>query len=187
MGSSPVGSRCEVISAPVYNKTGTVEAKQNDPGSIEQMADVEMSAKFADDPATGRKASCCEVRQQVRWNDEFQQSNGGRPPHQGFPADAKPGTWYEDRNATDQCRYGHRDQVARCGGDEYSTNGVADRANGDSWAGEDRPIAGVFHHGKLDLKLQVIDRCNGDQVKAESDPVTVQFNSIENRRRTIKP
>ncbi len=187
MGSSTIGGQCEVISGPTYSKTGTIQAKQEDPGSLEQTAGVEMSAKFADNPASGRKASCCEVRQQARWDDEFQRSNGGRPPHKGFPADAKPGTWHEDRTADNLCRYGHRDMEARCGGDTYHTNGVADRANGDSWDGEDRLRASVFHQGKIDLKLQVIDRCNGDQVKAESDPLTVQFNSIQNRRRTIKP
>lgn len=186
MGSSSVGDRCEVISGPRYSKTGTIEAKQPDPGSLEQTAGLEMRAEFANDPVSGRKASCCEVRQQVRWDDEFVRSNQGRPPHQGFQG-ANAGTWQEDRTADEQCRYGHRDMKAKCGGDTYHTNGVEDRANGDTWDGEDRLRASVFHHGKIDLKLQVIDRCNGDQLRAESDPLTVQFTSIENRPRTVKP
>ena len=66
MGSSTIGGQCEVISGPTYSKTGTIQAKQEDPGSLEQTAGVEMSAKFADNPASGRKASCCEVRPGTR-------------------------------------------------------------------------------------------------------------------------
>jgi hypothetical protein len=39
----------------------------------------------------------------------------------------------------------------------------------------------VFQQGNIDLKLQVIDRCNGGQVKAESAPLTVEFNSLRAR------
>jgi hypothetical protein len=89
--------------------------------------------------------------------------------------------WYEDVNSTGQCRYGHRDVEDKCGGDDYLTNGAPDRANGDTWSGADRLRASVFQQGNIDLKLQVIDRCNGGQVKAESAPLTVEFNSLRAR------
>jgi hypothetical protein len=102
----------------------------------------------------------------------------GGPPHSGFPASTPPDTWIEDRDTSDM-RYGHRSgphssPIAN-GGDEYTTNGVQDQAFGDTYNGRDSPNGPVTDVGKWFFRLDVIDRCNNDSVKASSSVITLKW------------
>jgi hypothetical protein len=117
------------------------------------------------------------VRQYIKWDKAYQDEKGG-PPHGGFPSSATYGTWYEDRDNADK-RYGHRsgthsDPIAG-GGDEYTTGGVRDQAHGDHYNGRDAPNGALSRTGTWDFKLEVIDTCNANAVKATSSVITVNW------------
>jgi hypothetical protein len=128
-----------VASGPTYTPTGAVPVTTS---GTSKRAPFSFGATFVEDLNNGVRASCCEVRQYIRWDEAFQKWHGGKPPHGGFSSSASADTWYEDRDANDK-RYGHRsgahsDPIAG-GGDEYTTGGVRDQANGDTYAGRDAP------------------------------------------------
>lgn len=123
------------------------------------------------------KASCCEVRQFIKWDRAFATANGG-PPHGGFPAGTAPDTWIEDRDAADK-RYGRRsgpfsDPIAG-GGDEYTLSGAQDMANGDEYRGRDGPGGPDTLIGQWQFQLKVVDTCDGDAEKASSSVITVNW------------
>ncbi len=124
-----------------------------------------------------RMPACCEVRQYIKWNEAYHTWRGG-PPHSGFPSSATYDTWYEDRDSSDM-RYGHRsgvhsDPIADCG-DEYLTAGRRDQVNGDSYCGADKPQSSAPAGATYNFQLKVIDTCTGDQEKASSSIITVNW------------
>ena len=117
------------------------------------------------------------MRQLVKWDQAYAKSNGG-PPTSAFPASTPPDTWIEDRDQTGK-RYGHRSgpfsgPQPNCV-DEYKTGKVRDQANGDTWCGQDEPHELVRIVGEWQFRLDVIDTCNGDAVKASSAPITIKW------------
>jgi hypothetical protein len=123
------------------------------------------------------KASCCEVRQFIKWDRAFATAAGG-PPHGGFPAGTPPDTWVEDRDQSDK-RYGHRsgpfsDPIGG-GGDEYTTSGVQDMANGDEYRGRDAPGGPSSMVGQYQFQLKVVDVLHGEAEKASSSAITVNW------------
>ena len=173
-GTPGVSLRCEVRSGPTYTPSGDIPpvisgGKKTFPFSF--------AATFKNLSPTGVLASCCWVRQYIKWDQRYVDSKGG-PPHAGFPSSAPVDTWIEDRDENDK-RYGHRsgphsDPIAG-GGDEYTTRGVRDQAFGDTYNGKDNPQAPISRTGKWQFRLDVVDTCNNDAVKASSSVITVNF------------
>jgi len=102
----------------------------------------------------------------------------GGPPHSGFPTSTPADIWIEDRDTADK-RYGHRSgphsAPIASGGDEYTTNGVRNQAFGDTYNGSDSPFGPLTDVGKWFFRLDVIDRCNSDSVKASSPVITLNW------------
>jgi len=165
--------KCSVKSGPDYTPSGTIPVN---PVGSKKTASFSLDASF-DTSGTGVKASCCEVRQYIKWDQAYHNSKGG-PPHSGFPSSAKPDTWIEDRDTADK-RYGHRsgshsDPQPKCG-DEYKTGSSQDMANGDVYCGKDNPTVSSSRTGQWQFQLKVIDTCNSSAVKASSSVITINW------------
>ncbi len=181
----PIQTRsvCNPTTGPVYSTAGVVPV--SNAGGVKS-APFTFSAKFQKAPApkgkgkgatTSTLPSCCQVRQYIKWDQAFATYNGG-PPHSGFPSNAKPGRWYEDRDDQDK-RYGHRagvhsDPIAG-GGDEYTTGGVQDQANGDTYNGRDTPSGPAALTGQWQFKLAAIDSCDANKCKGPTQIITINW------------
>jgi len=138
-----------------------------------------MAAKFNNDPAKGAKPSCCEVRQFIKWDKVAEKANSG-PPHKGFPSSTKADTWIEDRNLNDTQRYGHRSGPFSALSDDcfdrYTSGTTRDDANGDTYCGADSPDGPKrLMKGKYQFRLDAVDTCNGNAVKASSSVITLDW------------
>lgn len=168
----PPPRACSVSSGPSYSPTGTIPVTAS---GGRKRASFSLAASFAS--AAGTPPSCCEVRQEIKWDDAFHTWNGG-PPHSGFPSSASANTWIEDRDTADK-RYGHRsgphsDPVSGCG-DEYKSGSTQDQANGDTYCGRDTPGGPDTMTGQFQFRLKVIDTCNASSVKATSSVITINW------------
>jgi hypothetical protein len=136
-----------------------------------------MAATFTNSAPIAILAGCCSVRQFIKWDARSAAGMGG-PPHSGFPASHPADTWIEDRDTSDK-RYGHRSgshsSPISGGGDEYTTNGVRDQTFGDTYSGKDAPAGPTTDVGTWSFRLDVIDTCNGDAVKASSSVITLNW------------
>jgi hypothetical protein len=174
IGAEGVG-RGEVEAGPTYNPGGTIA-----PPVVggNQQATFRFSARFKHDPANGIYASCCDVRQHIRWDAASAAALAGGIPHAGFPAGTAANTWIEDRDAADN-RYGRR---AGPHSDPQSfdqfidTNGRRNQAFGHIYRGSDSPggPAGVLA-GSWRFRLSVVDVCNGDAQIGGQDFVRVNW------------
>ena len=172
---------CGVASGPTYTPSGNIPVTNS--GS-RKSAPFTMAATFSSQTSSwwefwrsDLSPACCEVRQYIKWDKAFQDYNGG-PPHSGFPSGSSHGIWYEDRDTSDK-RYGHRsgphsDPIGG-GGDEYTTGGVQDQANGDTYAARDTPAGPTSLTGQYKFKLEVIDTCDASHVKARSPDITIDW------------
>jgi hypothetical protein len=174
IGAEGVG-RGEVEAGPTYNPGGTIA-----PPVVggNQQATFRFSARFKHDPANGIYASCCDVRQHIRWDAASAAALAGGIPHAGFPAGTAANTWIEDRDAADN-RYGRRagphsdpqdfDQF-------IDTNGRRNQAFGHIYRGSDSPggPAAVLA-GSWRFRLSVVDVCNGDAQIGGQDFVRVNW------------
>jgi hypothetical protein len=160
IGAEQVG-RGELVSGPTYHATTPLT-----PPVVAglQQGGHRFEAEFADDPANGLYASCCEVRQFIQWDAAYAAAGPGGPPHGGFPAGTAAGTWIEDRDGADT-RYGHRTGPHSALGaiDQYFDNtGRANAAFGHIYRGRDAP--GTHRHaGHWRFLVRVIDVCNGNR------------------------
>jgi hypothetical protein len=175
--SAPVGTanKCSVSSGPSYKPTGTIPVTVDD---LSKEASFSLAAAF-DTDATGKKPSCCEVRQFIKWDSAYHKWWGG-PPHGKFPSSAKADTWIEDRDPRDK-RFGHRagphsDPGSSCS-DEYKTRFAQDQANGNTYCGRDTARGPSTMTGEWHFRLDVIDTCNGDKTKASSPVITIDWTS----------
>jgi hypothetical protein len=119
---------------------------------------------------------CCEVRQFLKWDATAAAALGGVP-HGGFPTATPADTWIEDRDSAGT-RYGHRSGPfsALAAGDQYTTNGVPDAANGNEYRGHDGPAGPTAKmQGEWQFQLKVVDTCHGDAEKASSSVITVKW------------
>ena len=167
---------CSVRSGPSYTPSPTVPVTTT---GDKKKARFTLAAAFDTDAGTGKKPSCCEVRQFIKWDKAFHDWMGG-PPHSGFPSGAAADTWIEDRDKADT-RYGHRSgahssPVANCG-DEYKTGKNQDMANGDTYCGRDSPNGPKDMKGQFQFRLDAIDTCNGGATKASSSVITINWGS----------
>lgn len=163
---------CSVTSGPTYTPSGTIPVTTS---GGRKMAPFSFAATF--DSGSGKSPSCCEVHQFIKWDRAFHTANGG-PPHSGFPSGAAADTWIEDRDQADK-RYGHRsdsfsDPIGNCG-DEYKTGGARDQANGDTYCGKDAPQGSTALTGQWQFRLDAVDTCNGNAVKASSPVITINW------------
>jgi len=177
-GAQPVQSgptlHCEIESGPTYMPSGNIPpvvsvGRKSFPFS--------MAAKFVNRSPEAILAGCCEVRQYIKWDARSHAGMGG-PPHSGFPSSWPADTWIEDRDTSDM-RYGHRtgphsSPIAN-GGDEYTTNGVRDQLYGDTYSGKDAPSGPLTDVGKWLFRLDVIDTCKSNAVKASSSIITLNW------------
>jgi len=205
---------CEVIAGPEYN----IKPKKKPflPRKVkpivpwrdlngDRRAKFELSAKFRDDPGSGAECRCCEIRQYIKWTQEFLDTNGDPP--RGFPRSSGPDTWHEDRDGQDK-RYGHRaGRHSACGlpreekkrdnlriddyFDEDPANpGALVKVNcpsGCVYFGNDAPggpIEAVKKvRGKMEFYLEVVDVCNPENGKPrfvkKSGVIVVSFDDQE--------
>ena len=128
--------------------------------------------------ANGVYASCCEVRQRIRWDAASAAALPGGIPHGGFAAGTAANTWLEDRDAANN-RYGHRTgpNSDPQNFDQYiDTNGRRNQAFGHIFRGSDSPggpeaiLAGTWR-----FRLSVIDVCNGNAEIGGQDFVRINW------------
>ena len=173
-GAPTPANKCSVSTGPSYSPSGTIPVVSS--GGAKS-APFSFSAAFDTDASTGKKPSCCEVHQFIKWDTAFHTGNGG-PPHSGFPSSAAANTWIEDRDQAGK-RYGHRsdgfsDPIGGCG-DEYKSGGTRDQANGDTYCGKDAPGGPSSLTGQWQFRLDAVDTCNGNSVKASSSVITINW------------
>lgn len=174
IGAEGIG-RGELVSGPTYAPTGTIA-----PPVVagQQRANFRMRAEFRHDPANNVYASCCEVRQFIRWDAASAAAMPGGIPHGGFPAGTAANTWIEDRDAANN-RYGHRSgrHSDPQNFDQYiDTAGRRNQAFGHRFRGSDSPGGpAAILAGSWRFRLQVIDVCNGRQTIGTRDFVRVNW------------
>jgi hypothetical protein len=190
-GTGPAVQRTvEVVEAPSYEPSGVLRGEKTDGGL--KNAEFDFKAKFTPAPA-GTVRHPLEVRQDIRWDEEYQRSAGGAPHHFGGAA---ADVWHEDRfpdspavgdrPAAPGTRYGHRDgpyanqlQDQDGGFDTYLEAGqgyASDRLLGEEYVGSDSPKVLPGSQGKFDFRLTVVDSGKGDRVVATSEILTVDWN-----------
>jgi len=177
-GSGPVqrqdddtARRGVLKSGPTYTPNGNITASNS--GS-RKSAFFRLNAEFEHDPANGIYASCCEVRQYLKWVGNCYPDHAGFRPRSSFADD----TWYEDRDSTDK-RYGHRSgsHSDPQSFDEYvDASGTRDMANGSIYRGSDSPGGppSLLQDGTWYFRMDVIDVCNGGRVLG-SDNVSITW------------
>jgi hypothetical protein len=175
IGAEGVG-RGEVSRPPRYRPAGPI----NVPRAGARQATFNFTAEFRSDPANHILPSCCEVRQDIQWDDAIVAASvaAGNPvvPHVGFPAAHPANTWIEDRDDAGG-RYGHRtgpnsDPGA---GDRYlDAAGQQNQAFGHRYQGRDTPFGLAADRGSWSFRLRVIDVCRGNRQLAVSP--TLVFN-----------
>ena len=174
MGAEGV-ARGEVEAGPTYTPTGTIAAPVV---GGNQQATFRMSARFRHDPADNVYASCCEVRQRIRWDAASAAALPGGIPHGGFAAGTAANTWLEDRDAANN-RYGHRTgpNSDPQNFDQYiDTNGRRNQAFGHIFRGSDSPGGpDAIMAGSWRFRLSVIDVCNGNAEIGGQDFVRVNW------------
>ena len=161
IGAEDVGHG-ELVSGPTYRATTSLSPPVV--GGIQNAA-FRFEAEFADDPANELYASCCELRQFIRWDAAYAAAAPGGPPHGGFPAGAPPNTWIEDRNGTDRLRYGHRSGqwASFSSANEYiDINGNRNAAFGHIYRGGDFPMT-HRNAGEWRFMVRVYDKCNNNR------------------------
>ena len=160
IGAEDVG-RGELVSGPAYRATTSLT-----PPVVagRQQASFRIEAEFADDPANGLYASCCEVRQFIQWDAAYAAAGPGGPPHGGFPAATPADTWVEDRDTAD-LRYGHRSgaHAESIDGNTYLDNtGNRNPAFGHLYRGRDNS-GSVRNAGHWRFFVRAYDVCNGNR------------------------
>ncbi|MEJ8822329.1 DUF4157 domain-containing protein [Variovorax humicola] len=160
IGAEGVG-RGALVHGPAYHAVTSLTPPLV--GGIRQ-ATFNFDAEFADDPANGLFASCCEIRQFIQWDAAYAAAGPGGPPHAGFPAGTAANTWIEDRDAADT-RYGHRTgpHSALGNGDEYLDNTAKrNAAFGNTYRGQDNP-GSRRNAGHWRFMVRAFDVCNGNR------------------------
>ncbi|MGH7512923.1 MAG: DUF4157 domain-containing protein [Gemmatimonadales bacterium] len=162
IGAEQVG-RGQLVSGPTYHATTALTPPV---AAGLQQGGHRFEAEFADDPANGLYASCCELRQFIQWDAPYAAAAPGGPPHAGFPAGTAAGTWIEDRDGGDVLRYGHRSgphSASLGAGNEYRDNtGHRNAAFGSTYRGRDFPGTHRLHAGHWRFMVRAIDVCNGN-------------------------
>jgi hypothetical protein len=166
----------EVTAGPRYNPAGPI----NVPRAAPRDAHFDMFAQFRSDPANQIYPSCCEVRQDIRWDAAFVAAAAAAlnpvVPNANFPAAHPANTWIEDRDAAG--RYGHRSGpfTDPGPGDHYvDTAGRENQAFGHIYRGQDTPSGLAADRGSWNFRLRVIDICNGNRQLGVSRTLVVNW------------
>lgn len=160
-------------SGPTYTPNGTIKATKS---GTQKTASFNMSVEFENDTKNGTDASCCEVRQFIKWTKD-----SDIPNHPGFkPAsNFNSNTWYEDRDGVGK-RYGHRTgPYSECISVNHyeDSTGKYDCLNGHVFKGMDSPVDGSgAKTGEWHFELKVVDTCNGNKDIGGTDKVIVDWN-----------
>ncbi len=169
--AAPAACDCQLASGPTYTPSPSPPVTT---AGGRKSATFNLAASFATNAATNAVPGCCQVQQFIKWDSRFATWRGG-PLHAGF-AGIGADTWAEDRDLAGG-RYGRRggpssQPVAGCG-DEYTTAGRRDMANGDTYCGRDTPsgpddMVGTF-------KFQLVVFKTGGTAVARSAVITVNW------------
>ncbi|MFZ5447953.1 MAG: DUF4157 domain-containing protein [Thermodesulfobacteriota bacterium] len=174
IGAERVG-RGVVKSGPRYTPGGPITATV---AGGRKSASFRFTAEFEHDPANGIFASCCEVRQFIRWDPAAVASWGGPTvPHGGFPAGTPANTWIEDRDAANT-RYGHRAGPfsAPAAWDQYiDSTGRRNQAFGHIYRGRDTPSGPATDAGTWTFLVKVVDVANGGVTIGSQDVLSVNW------------
>jgi hypothetical protein len=179
-GTPPAAQKAKLKSGPTYTPNGKQKSTNT---ATKKSFSFTMSAEFENDPSKNISASCGQVRQYLKWdNNAVHPANFGHKKFQpiaSFPA----ATWHEDRDDIDK-RYGHRTGPhSECIPVNHYEDSAAknDCANGPIYKGLDAPYVQGSNafisswKGIWDFKLEAIDSCNGNAVLG-TDYVTIDFN-----------
>ncbi|MBB5804750.1 hypothetical protein F4560_004518 [Saccharothrix ecbatanensis] len=189
-GSGPTVQRADIVEEPRYVQSGVLRGEKTDGGL--KNAEFDFKAKFTPMPK-GADRHPLEVRQDIRWDEEYEETAGSAPPHFGGAA---AGDWHEDRfpdtdaegdrPAAPGTRYGHRDgpyanQFQELEGDfdkyvEAGHGSTSERLLGEQYDGSDSPKVLPGSQGKFDFRLRAVDTSKGGQVVATSETLTVDWN-----------
>jgi hypothetical protein len=159
-----------VKTGPTYRPSGTIAPTV---AGANESAHFRIDAEFDDDPANGIFASCCEIRQFIRWDATAAAGFGaGGVPHAGFPAGTAADTWIEDRDAANK-RYGHRSGpfTDPQDFDQYIDANGRNQAFGHIYRGSDTPGGPVatLGGGVWRFMVKVVDVCKGGRTIATQD------------------
>jgi hypothetical protein len=159
-----------VKTGPTYRPSGTIAPTV---AGANESAHFRLDAEFDDDPANGIFASCCEIRQFIRWDAAAAAGFGPTGvPHAGFPAGTAADTWIEDRDAANK-RYGHRSGpfTDPQDFDQYTDGAERNQAFGHLYRGSDTPGGPVSFvgGGVWRFMIKVVDVCKGGRTIATQD------------------
>jgi hypothetical protein len=157
-------------SGPTYNPSGAITPTTS---GDRKSASFDFTAEFENDPSNGIYASCCEVRQYIKWRNTTPPNHAGFQPASSYAAD----TWYEDRDANNK-RYGHRSGPYSDPQDfdQYlNAEGNRDQANGAIYRGNDNPRVAKSRTGQWDFKVSVVDTANGDKELGTPSTITINW------------
>ncbi len=169
-----------VKAGPTYTPHGVIAATV---AGGTKSAHFDLSAEFDQDADNGIFASCCEVRQEMKWDAaaaaSFTAIDAAHPgiPHVGFPAGAAVDTFIEDRNGTNTLRYGHRSAFSPgIPGNRFvnAAGGAADQANGRRFEANDNPSGPSTLAGQWQFRISVVDTCNGKRIGG-IDTITINW------------
>jgi RHS repeat-associated protein len=164
---------CKLKSGPTYTPNGTLKATKS--GSKKISPKFDLSAEFEQDPGNGFCATCCEVRQYIKWK-----ADADRPNHAGFrpAANYSADTWYEDRDSDDK-RYGNRtgSHSEEVSNNKYvNADGTDNLLCGVKYMGSDQPEDGSgAKTGWWKFELKVIDVCNEDKQVGATAAITLEW------------
>jgi hypothetical protein len=174
---------CSVVSGPTYKSVAdypidpheeAIPANGQAPTEamgVYKGSRLTMAAEFANNPTAGQFAACCQVRQETQVDQQYKDFYGQRSPGCLKPDEFKANTWSQDCDVAGG-QYGHREAPFNKG-DGYSTNGVPDQANGNVYTGRDLPMSWITNPGTAQVRMRVIDTCQGGVERAVTAPVTL--------------
>jgi hypothetical protein len=174
--------RGRVRTGPTYTPNGALAPVL---GGVGRRVSFRIAAEFENDPRNGIFASCCEVRQEISWDQAMANSfatTGDPVPHNGFPAATPVDRFIEDRSPGDTFRLGHRTgplALALTGvpiDNRYvDGTGATDMANGARYIGSDVPSMLTTDHGTMNFRVFVVDNCNGGVRISGFDTITINW------------
>lgn len=170
--------RGRVKSGPTYTPNGVLTPT---PSGTTKSVPFALTAEFDHDPSNGIWASCCEVRQKIRWNAaaaaSFTTITGLPRPHAGFPSAHPVDTWIEDRNSGDTLRYGHRRTYGGgvVGNRFVDATGALAQTSGIKYEGHDNPTGPTSMTGQWRFRLSVVDSCNENKQIGGTDNITINW------------
>jgi len=162
---APPCKYCKVTKGPDYSPNGTINATANPDGT--KSASFILSAEFKNSIGwiKSASASCCEVRQYVKWESEqVRPQNPVFEPASDYPPDK----WVEDRHISG-ARIGYRSGP-------YHNQIYSGAYTDNAFYGYESPLdVSGSKKGWWKFQLKVVDVCNDGKVVATSPELTLQW------------